>query len=299
MTKEEKREYNKKYYKKNRDAILEQNKQYVKTHKEDILLYRKQYRKDNIDKEKQYRKNNHENILKNKKQYVKDHKESIANYRKQYRNDNSELCLIIQAKYRAKKKGIPFNLSIEDIIVPKHCPILGIEIKYGEGSKGPIDGSPTIDKIDPNKGYIKGNVQVISHKANRMKFNATFMELKLFAKNVFKKYSDNFEEKSIISTEKYMLRSAKGHAKKNKLPFNLSIEDIVIPKYCPILGMELKCEKGRFIESSPTLDKINPVLGYIKGNIRVISYKANMMKNNANSEELKKFCDWINENIKL
>lgn len=77
------------------------------------------------------------------------------------------------AASRAKKKGIPFNIEVSDIIVPKTCPVFGVPLERSEGSKGATDNSPTLDKIIPELGYVKGNICVISWKANRLKSNGT------------------------------------------------------------------------------------------------------------------------------
>lgn len=45
----------------------------------------------------------------------------------------------------------------------------------------PNEDSPSIDKVIPELGYVRGNVWVISNKANRIKNNATLEELKLFS----------------------------------------------------------------------------------------------------------------------
>ncbi|WP_200905511.1 hypothetical protein [Sphingopyxis sp. 113P3] len=71
-----------------------------------------------------------------------------------------------RAKKRAADRGLPFDLSMEEVVIPSHCPVLGIELRCGEG-RGP--GSPSLDRIEPELGYISGNVRVISDKANRMK----------------------------------------------------------------------------------------------------------------------------------
>lgn len=95
-------------------------------------------------------------------------------------NINSYLCSV--AKSRAKKRNILFCLSKEDIIVPTHCPILGIELKtHTDGIGGGKDNSFSLDRIDPSKGYIPGNVWVISRLANNMKSTATPEQLKMFA----------------------------------------------------------------------------------------------------------------------
>jgi hypothetical protein len=76
---------------------------------------------------------------------------------------------------------LPFDLTVEDIQTPTHCPILGIELKRNTGGKSYKGNSPSLDRIDPTKGYVKDNVQVISQRANVMKNDATFDELKRFA----------------------------------------------------------------------------------------------------------------------
>lgn len=95
-------------------------------------------------------------------------------------------------QYLAKQRGMDFNIDFEDVIIPEVCPILGIPIVSGiqTGSGGNMN-SASLDRIDNNKGYIKGNVQVISHKANSMKFTATPEELLLFADWIYKTYKGN------------------------------------------------------------------------------------------------------------
>lgn len=90
-----------------------------------------------------------------------------------------------------------------------------------------------------------------------------------------------------------MLHQAKGRAKKHNLPFDICEEDIHIPEVCPVLKQKLV----RRTIYAPSLDRMVPELGYIKGNIQVISMKANKMKNNATQEELKNFAIWINQSI--
>jgi di/tripeptidase len=105
-------------------------------------------------------------------------------YSRIYKYSHKEKVMLSYAKDRAKKKGFEFNIDETDIIVPKECPILSIPIFKGVGlgkKSGPSGNSPSLDRIDSSKGYIKGNVQVISHKANTMKHNATPEELIKFA----------------------------------------------------------------------------------------------------------------------
>jgi hypothetical protein len=84
--------------------------------------------------------------------------------------------LLQEARARAKKKGLEFNLQKEDIVIPAVCPILGIPL-FPNKSKGACENSPSIDRVNSAAGYIKGNVVVISWRANRIKSNARLDEL--------------------------------------------------------------------------------------------------------------------------
>ena len=94
MTAEEKREYNRQYYLKNKERLLEQVKQYQSENKERIAERKKRYRKDNkeriAEKNKQYYQDNKERLAEYNKQYQSENKERIAEQRKQYRKDNKE-----------------------------------------------------------------------------------------------------------------------------------------------------------------------------------------------------------------
>ncbi len=88
------------------------------------------------------------------------------------------------AKIRARKKNIPFDITEEDIVIPTQCPILEVPLILGH--KGDYEYSPSLDRIDNSKGYVKGNIMVISKKANSMKNSATISELQNFVKNVLR-----------------------------------------------------------------------------------------------------------------
>jgi hypothetical protein len=90
-----------------------------------------------------------------------------------------------------------------------------------------------------------------------------------------------------------MLERVKYRAKNENLPFNLTRGDIFIPTICPILGIQLVRSEGRLTQNSPSLDRIIPALGYVKGNVWVVSMKANTMKNSATVEELRQFARWV------
>lgn len=105
--------------------------------------------------------------------------ESNRQYPELHNKTNKRYKIWCNLKKRAKLKGFDFNLELEDIPqIPKFCPILGIPIVINEGSHQPTDNSPSVDRIDSKKGYIKGNVRIISNRANRIKADATIEELK-------------------------------------------------------------------------------------------------------------------------
>lgn len=81
-----------------------------------------------------------------------------------------------RAKISAEKRGLQFNLDPSDIVYPDFCPVLGIRIEQNS-IKGPIDSSPSLDRIFPERGYVKGNIRVISQRANRIKNDSTSEEL--------------------------------------------------------------------------------------------------------------------------
>ncbi len=87
------------------------------------------------------------------------------------------LALVRQAKRRAARKGLPFDLTSDDIVVPDFCPALGIPLYRAVGRKAQGPNSPTLDRIEPDIGYVRGNVRVISARANQIKSDATPSEL--------------------------------------------------------------------------------------------------------------------------
>ncbi len=91
-----------------------------------------------------------------------------------WRKENPEASIWAAAKRRAKVGGVPFEIAIDDIVIPTHCPILGIKLvrSIGNGS-GNFGASPSLDRILPDLGYVRGNVAVISARANSIKNNAS------------------------------------------------------------------------------------------------------------------------------
>ena len=95
------------------------------------------------------------------------------------------------ATRRAKDKGIEFTICKEDIVVPTHCPYLGIPLARHRTRGESRRDIATLDRIDPQKGYTKDNIEVMSWLANTMKNNAPPELLIKFAKEVLRRYDDH------------------------------------------------------------------------------------------------------------
>ncbi len=103
----------------------------------------------------------------------------MAQYMREARRKQPAVHMLARVKMRAKLKGLAFDLAPECIIIPAVCPVLGIPLTIGKGSAS--DNSPELDRIDNRKGYVQGNVLVVSRRANRIKNDATVDELEKIA----------------------------------------------------------------------------------------------------------------------
>ena len=115
----------------------------------------------------------------NNKVNIQSKKLWAARTHQKLKKDNHPKLLWKMAKHRSKEFGLDFNIDVSDIIIPEVCPLL--KCKLDSSSKKTL---PSLDRIDNSKGYIKGNVRVISFKANQMKSNASQEELMTFARSV-------------------------------------------------------------------------------------------------------------------
>ena len=111
----------------------------------------------------------------------------MANRKLRENKSSEELWLrdaFYDARRRAKKKTLEFSIKKENLIVPEYCPALGIKLEYNrKNNKINFNNtSPSVDRIDNNKGYTKDNIAIISWRANSIKGNATLEELKMLVK---------------------------------------------------------------------------------------------------------------------
>ncbi len=87
----------------------------------------------------------------------------------------SKRTMLESCRYRAQKRGLEFDLKVSDIEIPAFCPVMGIPLMPSPAT--PTDNSPSLDRIDNTRGYVKDNVAVISFLANRLKSSLTLPQL--------------------------------------------------------------------------------------------------------------------------
>ena len=114
---------------------------------------------------------------KNTRRWQKANPGSCQRYRRRLRARNPAKALCQQSKQRATAVGLRFTITPDDLLpLPTHCPVLGLRIKYTPGRGKASPNSASVDRIDSRKGYVPGNVRVISHRANQLKSSATPVE---------------------------------------------------------------------------------------------------------------------------
>lgn len=135
------------------------------TSKEKKRLYDIEYRKKNKEKRSQQNK-----VL-------------YQSFRKVMFQNDPQYYLWYVARTRARKYGTEFSIEKEDITIPEKCPILGLTLVKGDGY---LPNAMSLDRVDNDKGYVKGNIRVISRKANLLKSSLTLEILENIIKYIKK-----------------------------------------------------------------------------------------------------------------
>ena len=94
-----------------------------------------------------------------------------------------------------------------------------------------------------------------------------------------------------------LFKIAKYRAARVGVPFTITVEDIKVPEFCPVLGLRLEFGSSKQRGTSPSIDRLVPELGYVPGNIAVISYRANRIKNDGTVEEHLKIAAWMTSQL--
>jgi hypothetical protein len=117
-----------------------------------------------------------------------------------------------------------------------------------------------------------------------------------------KRYADRrygrFQKLNDTQRFRALVSSARCNAKRYGILFEIKADDLDVPTHCPVLGIPLQFVGPSFSPNLPSLDRVRPELGYIKGNVRVISWRANRLKADCtNPAELRAIADYIEANL--
>ena len=87
----------------------------------------------------------------------------------------------------------------------------------------------------------------------------------------------------------HLITQARHRAKKRGMACTIIKDDLEVPEFCPALGIRLN--QGD-LQSAYSLDRLDSTCGYVPGNVRVISFRANSIKQDAAPEELQRVADY-------
>lgn len=167
---------------------------------------RKEYRRVY---EKSWRQKNIEKVRESKRLWAKEHPEQVKEirnaphrkahakeYNRNYFQDMPEIVrkrnIIRHAKYGAIKRNLEFSITFNDIMWNEYCPVFGIKLNYGKSDRGKKTyDRASIDRTDSTKGYVPGNVVVMSWRANMLKRDGTAEEMKMIAEYLAKMEKKN------------------------------------------------------------------------------------------------------------
>ena len=108
-------------------------------------------------------------------------KEAYKLRAKKWKEMNPHRAFFLAKRSHARQDGVEFTLDMDDLDWPTHCPVFGTLLLYNQGGRGNPNGA-SVDRIDNSRGYVAGNVAIISRRANTMKHNAGVEDIKALLK---------------------------------------------------------------------------------------------------------------------
>jgi len=177
QTPEEKKEQLRVYREANKERIRVQKKAWHEANAEKTHIAKQAHREANREEYKEYNNkyyaDNAEKLREVARQYRLENGDQVRRKEREYYQNYPGKLLLKCARQRARRFGLPFTITLEDIvkIIPLdgQCPITKEPFERGVGKVG--QRSMTLDRINPTLGYVPGNIAVISHLANTMKQN--------------------------------------------------------------------------------------------------------------------------------
>lgn len=154
-----------------------------------------EFRAKHAEQQKNWRHNNPEKHRASVLANIVNIRESHKQCGRRWRAKDPERHLYYKVKYTSKSKNLPFNIDVADILIPEFCPMLGIPLVTGGKGSACSPNLATVDRLIPELGYVKGNINVVSFRANRIKNDATLEELEAitrYVKEATKSQSDTY-----------------------------------------------------------------------------------------------------------
>lgn len=207
---------------------------------------------------------------------------------------------IINSLDKIKRKNIDTDIDCDFLysIYSEYCPILGIKLKPYENE---LSSYPSLDKINPNLGYIKSNVFIISHRANNIKRDAVLEDTKSLILYLQPKNNIlNFRTLSASERKRIdkIFLDIKSRSKLKNIQFNLTREYLysIVPDICPITKNKIDFS-GKDKKNSPSVDRFDNNRGYTIDNVKIISYQGNCLKGSGTLEEHKKILVYLENKL--
>lgn len=135
----------------------------------------------------------------------------MAAYQRRRRRSEPALALLERARRRAKRAGIHFRLDRSDISLPPTCPAFGTPLVVGQPRSG---ASPSLDRVEPKRGYVPGNVRVVCDAANRLKSDLTLDQLEARARGAKGEQRDAYLKLSRYVERELLLQEVRTKAKR-------------------------------------------------------------------------------------
>lgn len=141
-----------------------------------------------LESARKWREGNPEKRKAATKKWRENNRDRFNATRRQWRSRNLVRALFLEAKARAKARGLEFSISLEDIpAMGETCPLLGHPFPPPDERRTPY--SPSLDRVDASKGYVKGNVWIVGYRANLIKNDGTAEEHEMIAKAIRERLS--------------------------------------------------------------------------------------------------------------
>lgn len=113
------------------------------------------------------------------KNWQNNNRDRVRELSRIWHKNNPEKRLLTFCKVNAKRQNVPFDLTLQDIKIPTLCPVFGVKLRRNAGKRD--NWSPSVDRIIPEKGYVRNNIIIVSWRANFIKSDATIEELEALA----------------------------------------------------------------------------------------------------------------------